>query len=111
MDGKVVLLDWFVFICILFSVTLPGSETYSEIVNSTTLNTVQTVWEMDRALALKKHFPSVNWFHSYSKNMKALTPYYNQLDPQYVPLVTKAQDILQKEAKLNEAIGKVLKFF
>ena len=39
---------------------------------------------MDKKLAQRKHFPSVNWLISYSKYSKMLEPFYDSLDPEFV---------------------------
>lgn len=61
-------------------------------------------------LAQRKHFPSVNWSLSYSKYMKALDPFYEKLDPEYIAVRTKAKEILQEEedlAEIVQLVGKV----
>ena len=41
-------------------------------------------WGLDKKLAQRKHFPSVNWLISYSKYTKALEPYYDNLDSEFL---------------------------
>lgn len=65
---------------------------------------------MDKKLAQRKHFPSVNWLISYSKYMRALDDYYDKHFPEFVPLRTKAKEILQEEedlAEIVQLVGKV----
>ena len=38
-------------------------------------------WGLDKKLAQRKHFPSVNWLISYSKYTKSLEPFYDSFDP------------------------------
>jgi hypothetical protein len=45
-------------------------------VTAATLSIVQVFWGLDKKLAQRKHFPSVNWNISYSKYLKALNTYY-----------------------------------
>lgn len=45
-------------------------------------------WGLDKKLAQRKHFPSVNWLISYSKYTKALEPFYDTLDPEFLSLRT-----------------------
>ncbi len=59
---------------------------------------------MDKKLAQRKHFPSVNWLISYSKYMRALDDYYDKNFPDYVPLRTKVNEILQEEEDLSEIV-------
>lgn len=62
-------------------------------------------------LAQRKHFPSVNWSLSYSKYMKALDPFYEKFDPEYMAVRTKAKEILQEEEDLAEIVQLVGKVF
>lgn len=81
----------------------PGGD-FSDPVTSATLSIVQVFWGLDKKLAQRKHFPSVNWLLSYSKYLKALDPYYEKFDPEFVSLRTKAKEILQMEEDLNEIV-------
>jgi V-type H+-transporting ATPase subunit A len=49
----------------------------------------QVFWGLDKKLAQRKHFPSVNWLISYSKYMRALDDYYEKNFPEFVQLRTK----------------------
>jgi V-type H+-transporting ATPase subunit A len=65
---------------------------------------------LDKKLAQRKHFPSVNWSLSYSKYLKALDPFYENFDPEFTTIRTKAKEILQNEEDLSEIVqlvGKV----
>jgi vacuolar-type H+-ATPase catalytic subunit A/Vma1 len=55
----------------------------------------QVFWGLDKKLAQRKHFPSVNWLMSYSKYTQALDEYYGKNFPDFVPLRTKLKEILQ----------------
>lgn len=77
---------------------------------SATLGIVQVFWGLDKKLAQRKHFPSINWLQSYSKYLKALDPHYDTTDPEFVALRTKCKEILQSEDELTEIVqlvGKV----
>ena len=37
----------------------------------------QVFWGLDKKLAQRKHFPSVNWNISYTKYMRVLEPFFN----------------------------------
>lgn len=39
---------------------------------------IQVFWGLDKKLAQRKHFPSVNWLISYSKYSKSLEPFYDK---------------------------------
>lgn len=77
---------------------------FSDPVTSATLGIVQVFWGLDKKLAQRKHFPSVNWSLSYSKYMKALEPFYESFDADFIGLRTKVKEILQKEEDLSEIV-------
>jgi len=59
---------------------------------------------LDKKLAQRKHFPSVNWLISYSKYKRSLDEYYDKAYPEFVPLRTKCNEILQEEEDLSEIV-------
>jgi len=65
---------------------------------------VQVFWGLDKKLAQRKHFPSVNWNLSYSKYTKILDPHYDANAPGFVSLRMKTKEILQKEEDLAEIV-------
>jgi len=85
------------------SVSPPGGD-FSDPVTSATLGIVQVFWGLDKKLAQRKHFPSVNWNLSYSKYTKVLEPYYEATEPGFVELRIKTKEILQKEEDLAEIV-------
>ncbi|RUS19910.1 V-type proton ATPase catalytic subunit A [Endogone sp. FLAS-F59071] len=85
------------------SVSPPGGD-FSDPVTSSTLGIVQVFWGLDKKLAQRKHFPSVNWSLSYSKYMKVLEPYYEANDPEFIALRDRCRDILQQEEELSEIV-------
>jgi V-type H+-transporting ATPase subunit A len=90
-------------VTIVGAVSPPGGD-FAEPVTSQTLNIVQVFWRLEKRLAQRKHFPSVNWLLSYSKYMKALDPFYEDFDPEFVNIRTKAKEILQAEEDLTEIV-------
>ena len=70
-------------ISIVGAVSPPGGD-FSDPVTSATLDIVQVFWGLDKKLAQRKHFPSVDWNISYSNYNKTLQEYYNQRDPEFM---------------------------
>ena len=60
-----------------------------------TLSIVQVFWGLDKKLAQRKHFPSLNWLLSYSKYLRALDPWYDKNYPDFPPMRTIFKEILQ----------------
>eukprot|EP00850_Spirogloea_muscicola_P018833 SM000177S03166 [mRNA] locus=s177:40740:46647:+ [translate_table: standard] len=90
-------------VTIVGAVSPPGGD-FSDPVTAATLSIVQVFWGLDKKLAQRKHFPSVNWLISYSKYTNALEGYYEKFDPDFISLRTKAREILQREDDLNEIV-------
>ena len=81
----------------------PGGD-FSDPVCSATLGIVQVFWGLDKKLAQRKHFPSLNWLISYTKYMRVLEPFFNKRDPEYSMLSSRAREILQQEDNLSEIV-------
>jgi len=90
-------------VSIVGAVSPPGGD-FADPVTSATLGIVQVFWGLDKKLAQRKHFPSVNWLISYSKYTRALDDYYEKNFPEFVPLRTKVNEILQEEEDLSEIV-------
>ncbi|KAI8909624.1 ATP synthase alpha/beta family, nucleotide-binding domain-containing protein [Gorgonomyces haynaldii] len=90
-------------VSIVGAVSPPGGD-FSDPVTLATLSIVQVFWGLDKKLAQRKHFPSVNWSLSYSKYLKALEPFYETFDAEFTNIRTKAKEILQNEEDLSEIV-------
>eukprot|EP00497_Spongosphaera_streptacantha_P004270 TRINITY_DN511_c0_g1_i3.p1 TRINITY_DN511_c0_g1~~TRINITY_DN511_c0_g1_i3.p1 ORF type:complete len:312 (+),score=46.24 TRINITY_DN511_c0_g1_i3:116-1051(+) len=90
-------------VTIVGAVSPPGGD-FADPVTTATLSIVQVFWGLDKKLAQRKHFPSVNWLMSYTKYMRVLEPYFNERDPEYSTLRIEARNILQEEANLAEIV-------
>jgi len=90
-------------VSIVGAVSPPGGD-FSDPVCSATLGIVQVFWGLDKKLAQRKHFPSLNWLLSYSKYLRALDPWYEENWPEFPPLRTTVKEILQTEDDLTEIV-------
>jgi V-type H+-transporting ATPase subunit A len=90
-------------VTIVGAVSPPGGD-MSDPVTTATLNIVQVFWGLDKKLAQRKHFPSVNWKISYSYYERQLEPYFAQEDSEFGYLRQKFKEILQEEEELNEIV-------
>merc|ERR1711912_149075 len=75
-------------VTIVGAVSPPGGD-FSDPVTSATLNIVQVFWGLDKKLAQRKHFPSVNWLISYSKYDRALEKFYDNFDASFAGARTR----------------------
>jgi len=90
-------------VSIVGAVSPPGGD-FSDPVTAATLSIVQVFWGLDKKLAQRKHFPSVNWNVSYSKYIKVLEPHYQSTDVGFISNRNKTKEILQKEDDLAEIV-------
>lgn len=91
-------------VTIVGAVSPPGGD-FSDPVTAATLAIVQVFWGLDKKLAQRKHFPSVNWLISYTKYMRVLEPYFNtNFDENYSKLRNRARDILAQQDNLSEIV-------
>lgn len=90
-------------VTIVGAVSPPGGD-FSDPVTTSTMSIVQVFWGLDKKLAQRKHFPSVNWTTSFSKYIRALEPFYDSYDSEFCGLRQKISDILQQEAELTDIV-------
>merc|ERR1712170_226644 len=90
-------------VTIVGAVSPPGGD-FSDPVTAATLGIVQVFWGLDKKLAQRKHFPSVNWLISYSKYIRSLEGYYEGAYPEFVGYRTKFKQVLQEEEDLAEIV-------
>merc|ERR1712070_1331249 len=90
-------------ITIVGAVSPPGGD-FTDPVTSATLSIVQVFWGLDKKLAQRKHFPSINWNISFSKYIRTLEPYFEKYDTEYGSLQQQVKEILQKEDDLQEIV-------
>merc|ERR1712157_285329 len=90
-------------ITIVGAVSPPGGD-FTDPVTSATLSIVQVFWGLDKKLAQRKHFPSVNWDISFSKYIKALEGHMEKIAEGYKESQQIMKEILQKETDLQEIV-------
>jgi len=90
-------------VTVVGAVSPPGGD-FSDPVTAATLSIVQVFWGLDKKLAQRKHFPSLNWLISYTKYMRVLEPFFNNIDEEYAFLRNTAREILQTEDSLSEIV-------
>lgn len=90
-------------VTIVGAVSPPGGD-FADPVTIATLSIVQVFWGLDKSLAQRKHFPSVNWTKSYSNYEDSLEEYFDRIDKDFSTLRKKFKEILQEEEELNEIV-------
>ena len=83
----------------------PAGGDISEPVSQATLRIVKVFWNLDSALAYKRHFPAINWLNSYSLYVNGLTPWFEKNVASDFPALRKeTMKLLQEESELNEIV-------
>ena len=90
-------------VTIVGAVSPPGGD-FADPVTANTLGIVQVFWGLDKKLAQRKHFPSINWLISFSKYTRALDDFYDKNYEEFVSLRSKTKEILQEEEDLSEIV-------
>lgn len=88
-------------VSIVGAVSPPGGD-FSDPITTATLGIVQVFWGLDKKLAQRKHFPSIDIDISYSKYQELLKA--NEPDTQYISAIAKAREILQFEKEIEEIV-------
>lgn len=82
----------------------PAGGDFSDPVTTSTLGITQVFWGLDKKLAQRKHFPSVNTAISYSKYTNVLDSYYDKNFSNFAPLRTKIKEILTNAEELEQVV-------
>ncbi|KAJ5165621.1 uncharacterized protein N7500_007451 [Penicillium coprophilum] len=90
-------------VSIVGAVSPPGGD-FSDPVTSSTLSIVQVFWGLDKKLAQRKHFPSVNTSVSYSKYNAVLDKYYEKDHPEFPRLRDQIRELLTKSEELDQVV-------
>ena len=90
-------------VTIVGAVSPPGGD-MADPVTVATLNIVQVFWGLDKKLAQRKHFPSLNWITSHSNYEVILEPFFNNFDANFVENKNLIKKILQDEDDLTEVV-------
>lgn len=90
-------------VSIVAAVSPPGGD-YSEPVTTATLGITQVFWGLDKKLAQRKHFPSINTAASYSKYTDALSAYYSENYPDYPTLRNEIKEIISRADDLEQVV-------
>ncbi|KAF2483245.1 vacuolar ATP synthase catalytic subunit A [Neohortaea acidophila] len=90
-------------VSIVGAVSPPGGD-FSDPVTSATLGIVQVFWGLDKKLAQRKHFPSINTSQSYSKYTTTLESYYAEHNPEYLRFAERIKELLTNSEDLDQVV-------
>ncbi|KAK7735634.1 H(+)-transporting V1 sector ATPase subunit A [Cytospora paraplurivora] len=90
-------------VSIVGAVSPPGGD-FSDPVTSSTLGIVQVFWGLDKKLAQRKHFPSINTSVSYSKYTTVLDKWYEKSYPDFPRLRDRIKQLLSDSEELDQVV-------
>ncbi|KAK9469869.1 ATP synthase alpha/beta family, nucleotide-binding domain-containing protein [Lipomyces arxii] len=90
-------------VSVVGAVSPPGGD-FSDPVTAATLGITQVFWGLDKKLAQRKHFPSVNTSLSYSKYNNVLNKYYEGAYPEFPNLRDKMKEIISDAEELEQVV-------
>ncbi|PNY25327.1 V-type proton atpase catalytic subunit a [Tolypocladium capitatum] len=90
-------------VSIVGAVSPPGGD-FSDPVTTSTLNITQVFWGLDKKLAQRKHFPSINTGLSYSKYTNVLDKYYEKDFPEFPRLRDRIKQLLSDSEELDQVV-------
>ncbi|KAB5575790.1 H+-transporting ATPase, vacuolar, 67K chain [Coniochaeta sp. 2T2.1] len=90
-------------VSIVGAVSPPGGD-FSDPVTSATLGIVQVFWGLDKKLAQRKHFPSINTSVSYSKYTMVLDKWYEKEYPDFPRLRDRIRQLLSDSEELDQVV-------
>ncbi|GCE98822.1 H(+)-transporting V1 sector ATPase subunit A [Zygosaccharomyces mellis] len=82
----------------------PAGGDLSDPVTTATLGITQVFWGLDKKLAQRKHFPSINTSVSYSKYTNVLNKYYDQHHQEFPVLRDHIKEILSNAEELEQVV-------
>ena len=86
------------------AVSPPGGD-FSEPVVQSTLRVVGALWALDSSLAHRRHYPAINWLRSYTLYTNLVDRWFQENVAEDWPDLRRwAQEVLQKEAELQEIV-------
>jgi V-type H+-transporting ATPase subunit A len=90
-------------VSIVGAVSPPGGD-FSDPVTTATLGIVQVFWGLDKKLAQRKHFPSINTSVSYSKYTTILDKFYEKHYPDFPRLRDRIKQLLSDSEELDQVV-------
>jgi vacuolar-type H+-ATPase catalytic subunit A/Vma1 len=90
-------------VSIVGAVSPPGGD-FSDPVTSSTLGIVQVFWGLDKKLAQRKHFPSINTSLSYSNYTAILDKFYQKDHPEFPRLRDRIKTLLSDSEDLDQVV-------
>ncbi|KAI0016045.1 V-type ATPase [Xylariomycetidae sp. FL0641] len=90
-------------VSIVGAVSPPGGD-FSDPVTSSTLGIVQVFWGLDKKLAQRKHFPSINTSVSYTKYTTTLDKWYEKDYPDFPRLRDRIRQLLSDSEELDQVV-------
>ena len=91
-------------VTMIAAVSPPGGD-FSEPVTQNTKRFVRAFWQLDKYLASARHYPSINWIHSYSEYVDYVSAWWiKNIDVDAITIRQDAYNLLLREEKLQKIV-------
>ncbi|KAK8927124.1 V-type proton ATPase catalytic subunit A [Metarhizium anisopliae] len=90
-------------VSIVGAVSPPGGD-FSDPVTTSTLSIAQVFWGLDKKLAQRKHFPSINTTASYTKYTTILDKFYEKDYPEFPRLRDRIKQLISDSEELDQVV-------
>ncbi len=91
-------------VSVVGAISPPGGDV-SEPVSQGTFRVTKVFWALDASLSRRRHYPAIHWLRSYTLYADVLEPWYEQnVAPDYMDQRSRALELLQKEAELQNIV-------
>ncbi len=91
-------------VTVVGAVSPPGGD-FSEPVTQSSMRVSGALWALDSSLAYRRHYPSINWHKSYTLYYQLMKKWYlENVTQEWDSLRNRMQQILQKDAELQEVV-------
>ena len=85
----------------ILAVSPPGAD-FAEPVTQACLRVAGALYMLDTHLAHRRHFPAINWNHSFSLYSDTAMAHFTEQHSEWAELQARCRDILQREDALRE---------
>lgn len=91
-------------VTMIAAVSPPGGD-FSEPVTQNTKRFVRAFWQLDKALASARHYPSINWIQSYSEYADYVSSWWSEHISEELPHIRQAAyNVLLREERLQKIV-------
>lgn len=90
--------------CKISTYFVDNMNDFADTFHTMNLNVVNGFWALEKKIALRSHFPPINWLTSWTRDDEKLEKFHTELHPEFPAFQKTFKNILSQEEKLNQKI-------